>query len=70
MKRLLICLLAVFLVNYGFAQKNQIGYIESFCKGRSTIRQSVCTVQDEHQSTYQQQNMNHEQLLFNNDVQI
>ena len=29
MKRLLICLLAVFLVNYGFAQKNQIGYIES-----------------------------------------
>jgi hypothetical protein len=29
MKRLLICLLVVFLVNYGFAQKNQIGYIES-----------------------------------------
>ena len=29
MKRLLICLLTVFLVNNGFAQKNHIGYIES-----------------------------------------
>ena len=29
MKRLLICLLTVFLVNNGFAQKNQIRYIES-----------------------------------------
>ena len=29
MKRLLMCLLTVFLVNNGFAQKNHIGYIES-----------------------------------------
>ena len=29
MKRLLICLLTMFLANNGFAQKNHIGYIES-----------------------------------------
>ena len=29
MKRVLICLLTMFLANNGFAQKNHIGYIES-----------------------------------------